>query len=51
MKGEETIDEGDVIIIHLGVELSEEKYNEVVQSIIAFMNTRWPEFSNNRFSN
>ena len=43
--------EEDIITIHLGVVLSEEKYNEVVASVIAFMNERWPEFTNNRFSN
>lgn len=51
MKEEETRDEGDVIVIHLGRELPEDKYNEVVESIMAFMNARWPEFTNNRFSN
>lgn len=51
MKKEEIRDDGDVIVIHLGRVLPEDKYNEVVQSIIAFMDARWPEFTNNRFSN
>lgn len=41
----------DIITIHLGVNLSEEKYNEVVASVIAFMNSRWPDLNANRFSN
>lgn len=31
----------DVIVIHLG-HLTEEQYNRVVESIMAFMNARWP---------
>lgn len=31
----------DVIVIHLG-HLSESEYDAVVKSVIAFMNTRWP---------
>ncbi len=46
----EELDE-DIITIHLGKNLPEEKYNEVVQSIIAFMNKRWPDLTNNKFSN
>lgn len=35
----------DVIVIHLG-HLSDERFEQVSQSIIAFMNTRWPNPSN-----
>ena len=35
----------DVIIIHLG-HLTNEQFERVQQSIIAFMNTRWPNLSN-----
>lgn len=35
----------DVIVIHLG-HLSNEQFERVQQSIIAFMNTRWPNLSN-----
>lgn len=31
----------DVIVIHLG-HLSESEYDTVLKSVIAFMNTRWP---------
>ena len=41
----------DIITIHLGKVLSEEQYNDIVQSVIAFMNKRWPDLSVNRFSN
>lgn len=41
----------DIITIHLGTVLSEEQYNEVVQSIIKFLNKRWPGLSQNQFSN
>ena len=34
--------EEDVITIHLGKVLPDDEYNKVVQSIIAFMNQRWP---------
>jgi len=44
-------DDEDIIIIHLGRTLSKEQYQEVVDSVIAFMNKRWPTLSNNRFSN
>lgn len=40
----------DIITIHLGKVLTEEQYNEVVNSVIAFMNQRWPELTNNRFT-
>lgn len=50
-KLEDIRDDGDVVVIHLGKVLPEDKYNDVVQSIVAFMNARWPEFTNNRFSN
>ena len=36
----------DVIIIHLGRSLTNEQFERVQQSIIAFMNTRWPNPSN-----
>lgn len=32
----------DVIVIHLGKNLTDEQYNAVLKSIIAFMNARWP---------
>ena len=32
----------DIITIHLGKVLTQEQYDEVVASIIAFMNQRWP---------
>lgn len=35
----------DVIVIHLG-HLSDEQFERIQQSIIAFMNTRWPNPSN-----
>lgn len=41
----------DIITIHLGKVLSEEKYNEVVQSVVNFLNLRWPGLFNNQFSN
>ena len=34
----------DVIVIHLG-HLSDEQYNRVVESIMAFMNARWPNIA------
>ena len=34
----------DVIIIHLG-HLSDEQFERVQQSIIAFMNVRWPNIA------
>ena len=41
----------DIITIHLGKVLTEEQYNEVVQSIVNFMNLRWPGLRNSQFSN
>ncbi len=35
----------DIIVIHLG-HLSDEQFERVQQSIIAFMNARWPNPSN-----
>lgn len=35
----------DTIVIHLG-HLTDEQYNRVVESITAFMNTRWPNIAN-----
>lgn len=32
----------DIIVIHLGKNLTDEQYNKVVKSVIAFMNARWP---------
>lgn len=45
------MEDEDIITIHLGRVLSEEQYEEVTQSIIAFMNARWPDLNPNRFSN
>lgn len=44
-------EEGDVIVIELGKKLTEEQYREVVESVAAFLNTRWPNFSANEFAN
>lgn len=44
-------EDSDVIVIELGKVLTEEQYQEVVDSVIAFMNVRWPHFSANEFSN
>ena len=35
----------DIIVIHLG-HLSEERYKAVADSVIAFMNKRWPDVKN-----
>ena len=35
----------DVIIIHLG-HLTDEQFNKVQESVIAFMNARWPNLGN-----
>jgi len=35
----------DVIVIHLGRVLSDLEYLAVVESVIAFMNKRWPNFN------
>ena len=35
----------DIIVIHLG-HLSEERYKAVADSVIAFMNKRWPDIKN-----
>ena len=48
--GTQGLDE-DIITIHLGKVLTEEQYNEVVKSIVAFMNTRWPGLLLNQFAN
>lgn len=37
-------DQEDVIIIHLG-HLSDEQFERVQQSVIAFMNARWPNIA------
>lgn len=34
----------DTIVIHVGY-LTDEQYNTVVKSVIAFMNARWPNLS------
>lgn len=34
--------EGDTIVLCLGKELTDEQYERVLQSVIAFMNARWP---------
>ena len=47
---DEEINDTDTIIIELGVELSQEEYDEVVASVVAFMNARWPQFSKNVFA-
>lgn len=36
----------DVIIIHLGRNLTDEQFERVQQSVIAFMNARWPNLGN-----
>lgn len=41
----------DIITIHLGRVLPEEQYNEVVASVVAFMENRWPDFAQNKFTN
>ena len=33
----------DVIIIHLGQSLTDEQFERVLRSVIAFMNARWPD--------
>lgn len=33
----------DVIIIHLGRVLPEEQYNKIVESVVYFLNNRWPD--------
>lgn len=35
----------DVIIIHLGRSLTDEQFERVQQSVIAFMNARWPNIA------
>lgn len=34
--------DGDIIVIHLGCTLSDTAYQAVVNSVVAFMNKRWP---------
>lgn len=43
-------DEQDMIVIELGTVLPEDKLNEVLNSVIAFMDERWPDFAQNRFT-
>ncbi len=33
---------GDIIVIHLGKSLTDEQFERVQNSVIAFMNARWP---------
>ena len=33
----------DIIVIHLGRQLTDEQFERVQQSVIAFMNARWPD--------
>ena len=44
-------DEYDTITIELGKTLTDEQYDEVLASVIAFMEMRWPDFAANRFTN
>jgi len=44
-------EKGDVIVIELGKVLTQEQYDEVCRSVIAFLNARWPEFKMSEFSN
>ena len=39
--------EEDVIVIHLGRVLTDAEFDEVLKSVVAFMNVRWPD---NRFT-
>ena len=41
----------DIITIHLGRVLTDDQYEEVVASVIAFMEMRWPDFAQNKFTN
>lgn len=34
--------EEDIIVIHLGRTVSDELYNEIQESIIRFLDSRWP---------
>lgn len=36
--------DGDIIVIELGQTLDEATYEAVVQSVVEFMNRRWPDF-------
>jgi len=40
----------DTIVIELGTTLSDDKYEEVLHSVMEFMNYRWPDFAPNRFT-
>ena len=44
-------DEYDTIVIELGRTLTDEQYDEVLASVLAFMEARWPDFAANRFTN
>ena len=41
----------DIIVIELGVKLSDEQYEEVLNSVMMFMDVRWPDFRKDRFKN
>lgn len=36
----------DIIVIHLGKNLTDEQYDRVKKSVIDFMNARWPDVAN-----
>lgn len=40
----------DIITIHLP-KLTDEQYAEVLESVIAFMDRRWPDFAPSKFTN
>lgn len=40
----------DIIVIELGRTLTDEQYDEVLASVLAFMEARWPDFVSNRFT-
>ena len=44
------MEEEDCIVIELGTVLPDDKYAEVLNSVIEFMNARWPDFAQNRFT-
>lgn len=35
----------DIIVIHLGQQLTDEQYERVLNSVIAFLNVRWPDLA------
>lgn len=40
------MEDEDIIIIHCGRVLTDAEYNNVQQSIVAFLNARWPNMAN-----